>query len=274
MRFQSAPLDGVALRVETPDLRGFRDGETDFIRQYEPGEVVVVEAPGNVDGLGFYRWVWPGGYSTNARLSVRSSDVERLTVVYGDGCRFEPSYVGELERLLWWSRMPVRVYFDRSGVDAAEVSAAREGMSWWNDRLGGIVRWVEVGDLGSADVVVRWDAELEAPYVGWTSFRFDVGSGRLLSAEIRILPGLDRDMARSIGAHEFGHALGIWGHSSDWNDLMYSTYTGFNMSGVSLRDANTVRTGHCHLFGGSRSAAPGRGEASEARILCGSGSGG
>ncbi|GIV01862.1 MAG: hypothetical protein KatS3mg015_0692 [Fimbriimonadales bacterium] len=268
VRFQSAPYDNVPLDVETPDLNGQTDGATNFVRLYDAQDRVTVQAPSTTGGLPFFRWVWPGGYSTSPTITIEAALADQLTVVYGDGCTFEPNYVEAAGQLFYWSRMPVRVYFDESTGSPDAVAAAREGMQRWNDRLGGIIEWTEVQDASSANVVVRWDPDIEPPYVAYTTYTYDTGSGRLLSATIRILPSLDGDAGRALASHELGHALGISGHSPEWSDLMYSTYTGLNMQEVTLRDANTLRTAYCHLFGGSRSASPNSGETREVTVKC------
>lgn len=269
IRFQSAPLDEVPITLSTQDLQGRTDGLTDFVRVY-PGEAVVrVAAPQTFQGLPFYKWVWDGGSADAQVLSIPANRVSGLTAVYGDGCTFSPNYSDDLDRLLYWQRMPVRVFLvvDANATESA-VDAARAGFEWWNDRLGGIVRWTEVSSASNADVVVRWSDNLEGNLLGYTQYTYEVSSGRLLSAEIVIRAGLDGRAGEGIAAHEMGHALGIGGHSPLHADLMYSTYTGFNMNEVTLRDANTVRTGHCHLFGGSRSADSPGGASRTTRIVC------
>lgn len=267
--FQSAPMDEVPITLFTQDLQGRTDGITNFVRVY-PGEAVVrASAPETFHGLPFYRWVWDGGSADSQALSVPADQISGLTAVYGDGCTFVPNYADDLERLLYWQRMPVRVYLatDENATQSA-VEAARTGFEWWNGRLGGIVRWEEVSTASSADVVVRWTNDLEGNLLGYTQYTYEVASGRMLSAEIVIRAGLDGGAGEGIAAHELGHALGIGGHSPLHADLMYATYTGFNMNEVTLRDANTVRTGHCHLFGGSRSRVSPGGQTATSRITC------
>jgi len=267
--FQSAPVDEVPIALSTQDLQGRTDGVTNFVRVYPSNAVVRVAAPETFHGLPFYRWVWDGGSADAQVFSVPTDRVSGLTAVYGDGCTFEPNYTNDLDRLLHWQRMPVKIYLaiDRNATQGA-IEAARTGFGWWNGRLGGVVRWSEVSTPSSADVIVRWRDDLGRNLLGYTQYTYEVSSGRLLSAEIVIRSGLEGQDGEAIAAHELGHALGVGGHSSLHADLMYSTYTGFNMNEVTLRDANTVRTGHCHLFGGGRSTGSPGGATATSRIVC------
>ncbi len=47
-----------------------------------------------------------------------------------------------------------------------------------------------------------------------------------------------QDQVRRLALHELGHAIGIWGHSPDPDDIMYAHPI---VSGLSQRDANTIQ---------------------------------
>ena len=53
---------------------------------------------------------------------------------------------------------------------------------------------------------------------------------------------------RETAAHEFGHALGINGHSDTGLDVMYSAHILTAGKGLSVRDVNTLRTAYCNVF--------------------------
>jgi len=56
---------------------------------------------------------------------------------------------------------------------------------------------------------------------------------------IRVSPRQHGQFLRSAVRHEFGHALGIWGHSDDPGDVMYAAQVAQPVS-VSPRDLNTL----------------------------------
>ncbi|MFM7577555.1 MAG: matrixin family metalloprotease, partial [Microcystaceae cyanobacterium] len=56
---------------------------------------------------------------------------------------------------------------------------------------------------------------------------------------IEIKPGLGRESTLATARHEFGHALGIWGHSPNPQDVLYVSATK-ETPPISTRDVNTL----------------------------------
>ena len=50
-------------------------------------------------------------------------------------------------------------------------------------------------------------------------------------------------------AHEFGHALGMNGHSDDTNDVMFTAHLIDSMKPLTTRDINSLKTAYCGQFG-------------------------
>jgi hypothetical protein len=161
---------------------------------------------------------------------------------------FKPNYVRspEMERLLRWRSFPVRVYFEKDeNYSGMLQSIALHGFDQWVEATEMKIRYQVVDSRESAHIVVRFDPNTRD---GKTHYHF-YPNGELEHADIYIgTKGNNRIDIQSVAAHEFGHALGIGGHSVNPNDMMYRTYT----SGVPLRitesDLNTLKTAYCNLF--------------------------
>jgi hypothetical protein len=87
-----------------------------------------------------------------------------------------------------------------------------------------------------ADVFVRFNRDLNG---GLTRTHFR--KGRLFRADMTV--GIAQDEGDDIectAAHEFGHALGIDGHSDDRSDLMFPVHVMGRSFCITERDVNTL----------------------------------
>ncbi len=163
------------------------------------------------------------------------------------GQTFAPNY-GASVTLLHWERFPLRVFF----VQDAQFSTARQAIA-----VAGFNQWVAATGNRADYTIVTQASQAE---ISVSFFRFTGGSGDTLgtttvsftgdnvirSAEIELGVTSNRSDDTLTAAHEFGHALGISGHSPNLTDLMY--FSG-NLSGdVTTRDLNTIRTAYCDDF--------------------------
>jgi predicted Zn-dependent protease len=75
-----------------------------------------------------------------------------------------------------------------------------------------------------------------------TSVKFYLSDEKLLNQKmtIEVNPRQTFDYLVSNIIHELGHALGIWGHSDDINDVMYYAQTK-DIPPLSVRDINTLK---------------------------------
>ncbi len=165
------------------------------------------------------------------------------------------AHVPGMNHLWHWARFPLRVFV--ATHDAAEDQAARSalaGFDEWVRATGGAVRYVVVDGPARADLVVRFVA-METlpgqPGIGGETDD-DARDGVLRHAAMTLATGgATPAELQSVAAHEFGHVLGIGGHSDDPADLMYPTETRvFTADGmpvdapprpVTARDLNTLR---------------------------------
>jgi hypothetical protein len=140
-----------------------------------------------------------------------------------------PSYFSALLRqpngsMLRWPTLSVRV-FSKGGVGReAELAAALKA---WQP----LAHWLVVPDAAHSDVIVSWE---EADWLQNTH-------GFLLRPIVQVneqqsirtvlmltffpLQGQSAIQRQHTMTHVLGHALGLWGHSSQPSDLMYPAYT-------------------------------------------------
>ncbi|NIM14562.1 MAG: hypothetical protein GTO45_21285 [Candidatus Aminicenantes bacterium] len=79
---QSTPDTGVPITVTPNDINGNGDGNTDFTRTYNPGEVVTLTAPETFNNKVFYKWTIDGVDNLNLCIQVTMDSNHTVTAVY------------------------------------------------------------------------------------------------------------------------------------------------------------------------------------------------
>jgi predicted Zn-dependent protease len=186
-----------------------------------------------------------GGAGTSAR-----------TVTFCSADEFTPNCTGAI-LLDQWTHMPVRVYFtndatftDASGqVDLKTFVLA--GMNEWVDAANGLVGYQVVSSPAEADITFTFTTLSAEP-----SGDAELGLAKLtyapnmmmdsVAVQLYIWDGMTHNRVytglQATAAHEFGHVLGIHGHSTDANDLMYAYHDSEAPAAVTQSDLNTVKT--------------------------------
>jgi len=162
-----------------------------------------------------------------------------------------------MRALLHWEHFPLRVFFPPGRLASRERrQLALAGFDEWARATRGVVCCQVVSAETQADLSVTFTSHaLTSGFstIGGRTTMTCVGDV-LKKVEIEIVEK-DDDPAgfQAISAHEFGHALGIDGHSDDPSDMMYPvvTYTLFTIRNdeiilptpariVTRRDVNTL----------------------------------
>ncbi len=178
-------------------------------------------------------------------------------VEYYEYRKFTNNSEGELVAMAFnWPRasLPIRIWIEPG--DALRPALERAIPIWENTFLYGEVRFEMVADQSAADIVVRNEVAGPKPEAafrlgrvadqcrGETTFLADVDAGTLeLPFEVYVWsrignegPGLAECYELTL-LHEIGHALGIFEHSVEPDDLMYADP---ERNGLSARDRATA----------------------------------
>ncbi|HLO49986.1 MAG TPA: peptidase [Kamptonema sp.] len=150
---------------------------------------------------------------------------------------------------LVWSKFPIKVFVERVGDRNAS-----EG--WVKTVLGAVLQWgiylplQVVDDAEIADIRILHKAPPLQPgqmrsRSGETRYELYVseeGDGGVLSHRciIWLNPSQTGKYIAAVALHEFGHGLGIWGHSPVDTDVMYFSQVR-NPPPISVRDINTLK---------------------------------
>lgn len=152
-------------------------------------------------------------------------------------------------RVLHWAQFPVRVYFAAHGLgQTEEVPTALAGFDEWGAASHGKIRYVRVSDPSKADITVQFvpGRYLSADTLAVGETTIYSSDGVLQKASMRLAEGaMLPEELQATAAHEFGHALGISGHSSDPDDVMYPVETvHFDAQEQPLRGETRTVTAH------------------------------
>ena len=161
---------------------------------------------------------------------------------------FTPNYAHNVSHLFNWNHFPLQVAFlQDANYTQARQNIAMAGFDQWVTASGSAMTYQVVTDSSTADVTVKFDP---ATTDGLTNLHF---SGLTMThADVNLgIKNLGSSDLQCVAAHEFGHVLGIDGHSDLQNDLMYPIHFVGVVCPVTTRDLNTIKTAYCNTFGRS-----------------------
>ena len=120
-------------------------------------------------------------------------------------------------------------------------------MRQWESASAGIIQFSETQVSSDADIRVSWGTAGLWPITEVTGAKAELTrlDGDRIRVEIVLVPHeaqltevSDPGRLRAICLHEFGHAVGLWGHSPDSRDAEFHTSTNEQPS---PQDVNTLR---------------------------------
>lgn len=153
---------------------------------------------------------------------------------------------------LIWSQFPVKVY-----VETPKQISSEQAQAWVNTVLQAVQEWnvylplevVEQPEVANITIVRKAPPLQKSPNSNiprarsaLTTYEFYTSKDKVLSHRFTILlsPSQTGNYLTAAARHEFGHALGIWGHSPMQSDALYFSQVR-NPPPISARDVNTLK---------------------------------
>lgn len=206
----------------------------------------------SLEALRTYLKLDPGsGNAGMVRDFIKTIESEFIVEKPGDPISPPGTYLAEatIRGVTHWAldKMPLKVYIATNAREPRYLEAVKNAFETWQVRSDDLVSFLFVAGGGQADINVEFTddpAKLASPIEGAvTNFR-DGNAGRI-SATTLILTRRDGkpislSQMQSIALHEIGHALGINGHSSNSEDIMFMSVDK-NQTTLSKRDVETLK---------------------------------
>ena len=126
----------------------------------------------------------------------------------------------------------------------------QEAMTTWTDAAQGKLSFFFLASATDPCITVKWVKDhpmgQDPPTIGVSQLHISVVQGTQYIQRVDIELSVDAEngsplsdsIMRLLSIHELGHAIGIWGHSDNPNDIMFDTVGA--QSGLSTRDINTI----------------------------------
>lgn len=156
-------------------------------------------------------------------------------------------------RLTRFTELPITVYVEGLEFQGKKYAAdLRYALKEWETLSDGLVKFQLTNLPQGANISVSWVRSLEAPdkehplgvselhRTGQDEFSVQM---RIGLQERKSHKALTHEQMKTVFLHEFGHALGLWGHSRNKLDVMYYAA---NALQPTSRDVNTLKQVYSH----------------------------
>ena len=147
---------------------------------------------------------------------------------------FDRITVASNGRLTRFDRDRITVYTDTIPFDAEVYEKALgQSLSLWEKKTDRKLQFEMIPDAAAADIRIKWayqqDRRRSSEYIGEAMLirgadKFHVEIEVSLRDRTSLKPH-SAEVIQTVLLHEIGHAIGLWGHSDDPNDLMYFAST-------------------------------------------------
>lgn len=181
--------------------------------------------------------------------NMRNELIKQVGESYIDNVLFE-------DQLIRWNNSQPISYsiFADGNVSANNIAAVKKAFQAWQTATNGQIKFKEQVNNRSANICVNFadDISLKEAYEPERAGKTVpmISKDKLKKMDIYIKKFSDKgktytpDQTYTVAQHEIGHALGLGGHSSDENDVMYYTgdfiNAGTKVKQISNKDINTL----------------------------------
>lgn len=167
------------------------------------------------------------------------------------------------DEVLHWniSSMPLKYYIDTTtSTPKYFIDTVNESFNSWENKSNRLVRFQQVQDPNEANIILAFKNIDNSLMAKGDKSEYNVGEAnptikddRLEQMNIQIVTQnnlkqyFTKNEVATVVKHEIGHALGLWGHSKNINDIMYYSasddfgFLGTSAKDISPDDVNTLR---------------------------------
>lgn len=155
------------------------------------------------------------------------------------------TYTGNVDTLaVWINPKSIKVYIQESN----KSHILKNAFKTWDSAMRNNMNFVFVNNQNEADIWAGYIDKLDGNKAGITKSSHITIQGKIYMHKAQVYisktnpVGFNHNDAEllKITLHEIGHAIGILGHSSSINDIMYPTTASTKNTSPSLRDIDTV----------------------------------